>query len=432
MTQFNPPIRNALRENPRNLRFILISLFLVPHFNLTASSCRADSGDWPQWRGSHRDGVAGDFHLPRNWLDAELKVRWQVPLGEGYATPLVTRDRVFTFGRELGSEVVQAHELATGRVRWRVAYPARYEAKEMAGVHAAGPRATPVLHGGRLFTFGINEILNCLDASTGQVLWRCDTPRRYATEPPGYGASSSPMIVGRLLIVPAAERVIAMDWKSGSTVWRATADAFYSSLIATDSAGRNQIVGFARYRLVGLRPLDGRVLWSRKYASTWGSNVVTPVVWKDRVVVSSPTQGTRSFRLFERDGRLAIEPVWQTKAMRAYLTSPVVHADHVFGLDESGQLLCLDLATGRTAWATGNFGEYGTLVLVGDQLLILSGDGELTSIEATPAGYRELGRRDVARTPTWTHLVVAHGCMFVRDKKELRCFELPGSPGESK
>jgi outer membrane protein assembly factor BamB len=390
----------------------------------------AQDGDWAQWRGTRRNAVAADVRLPRDWLAAELKVRWRVPVGEGYATPLLAGDRVYTFGREGTSEVVQAHERATGKVRWRVAYPAKYEVREIAGVHGAGPRATPVVHAGRIFTFGINEVLHAIDLDSGRILWRIDFPRRFGTDPPGYGASSSPIVVGRLLLVAAADRVIAVDWRGGSIVWRALDDSFYSSLMTARFADRDQIVGFARYRLVGLKPRDGRLLWTLPYPSLWGSNIVTPIVWRDRVIVSSPAQGTRAVRVRVRGDRWVAEPVWQTRSLQAYLTSPVVRDDHMYALDESGRLHCIDLRDGRTAWRSGDFSDFGTLVLAGDQLLILTGYGELAAVEATPVAYRELGRREVASSPTWAHLVITRDAILVRDRTQLTCFELPTQPRE--
>ena len=383
-----------------------------------------DRGSWPQWRGLNRDGVAHNVWLPRNWLEREPPVRWRVSVGEGYSTPLIAGNRVFTFGRVQASEVIQSHDLATGKVLWRSAYLAPYEARDIARSHGAGPRATPILREGLLFTFGINEVLHALDATTGQVLWRIDFSRRFGTEPPGYGACSSPILVGRLLIVPAAERVFAVDWRSGSIVWQALHDSFFSSLILASFDGELQLVAFARYRLVGLDPNRGRLLWSHRYPSMWGSNVITPVVWQDRVIVSSPTQGARALQVSRKNGEWQTRAAWGTPSFRAYLTSPVVHEDHMYGLDESGRLHCIDLRTGRTAWSHGNFGDFGTLVRAGDQLLILNGYGEITMFEATPRGFREQGQREVANSATWAHLVVVPGSLLVRDKNELTCFDL--------
>jgi outer membrane protein assembly factor BamB len=358
-------------------------------------------------------------------LKDELNVRWRVALGEGYATPLVSADRVYSFGREQSSEVIQSHELATGKTLWRVAYPAKYEEKELKGAHGSGPRATPVLHDGRVFTYGINEVLTCIETQTGRILWRIDFPRRFGTEPPGYGASSSPMIDGRHLIVPAGNRIFALDHASGSVIWSTLADSFYASMISSKLAGQAQHIAFTRYRLAGVDPRDGRLLWSVRYPSMFGSNIATPVVWKDRVIVSSSSQGTRALRIRKRSDDWVAEPVWQTKSFRAYLTSPVAYDGHLYGLDEGGMLFCLDLEDGRTKWSGGNFSDFGTMMIVGDQLLILTGYGDLTAVQATHEGYRELGQRQVAKSATWTHIVVAHGCLFVRDKKELTCFELP-------
>jgi outer membrane protein assembly factor BamB len=412
--------RGRSRARLSNLRLLVVGFAAL----LSTEIASAQQADWPQWRGPARDGVAPGVRLPRDWLNEELKVRWRVPLGEGYATPLVSGDRVYSFGREGAIEVAQAHELTTGRVKWRAGYPAKYEEREMKGAHGFGPRATPLVHDGRLFTYGINEVLSAIDTQTGRLLWRVDFPKRFATEPPGYGASSSPMIAGRYLILPAGNRVFALDYHSGSVIWNTLADSFYASIIQSELNGQNQLIAFTRYRLAGLDPKRGRLLWSMQYPSLFGSNIATPVAWNDRVVISSSTQGTRALRVRKQDGRWTAEPVWQTKAFRAYLTSPVIHHGHVYGLDESGMLFCLDLKDGRTMWSGGNFSDFGTMVLVGDQLLILTGYGELTAVEATPTGYRELGQRQVADSATWTHLAVARGCLFVRDKEKLTCFEL--------
>jgi outer membrane protein assembly factor BamB len=384
----------------------------------------AQDADWPQWRGPARDGVASNTRLSRDWLKRPLAVRWRAAVGEGYAAPVVSGTSVYTFGREQSSEVAQSHDLATGRLLWRVSYPAKHEEKEMKGAHGFGPRATPLLHDGRLFTFGINEVLSAIDASSGRLLWRIDFPKHFGTEPPGYGAASSPMISGRNVIMPAGETVFALDYRSGSVVWRTAADSFYSSLIGSELDGRNQLIAFTRYRLMGLDPHRGARLWSMHYPSLFGSNIATPVLWKDCVVVSTSSQGTRSLRVRNADGRSTAEPIWQTKNFRAYLTSPVVHDGYLFGLDEGGMLFCLDLKDGRTMWSGGNFSDFATMVQVGGQLLILTGYGELTAIEATPNGYRELGQQQLAKSATWTHLVVARGCLFVRDKQALMCFEL--------
>jgi outer membrane protein assembly factor BamB len=383
-----------------------------------------DAGDWRQWRGPRRDGTVHNVRLPGDWLKDELRVRWRTPVGEGYATPIISEDRVYTFGRESSNEVIQGHDLATGRLLWRSSYPAKYQDKELKGPHGSGPRATPILHDERLFTYGINEVLTCLDAQSGRYLWRVDFPRSFGTEPPGYGASSSPLIAGRNLIVPAGERIFAIDYKSGSVVWDTVADSFYSSIIQSELAGQRQFIAFTRYRVLGIDPDDGRLLWSVRYPSMFGSNIATPTVWNDRVIVSTTSQGTHAFRPLKRGGRWLVEPVWQTKHFRAYLTSPVVHEGHLYGLDEGGMLFCVELKSGRTIWSEGTFSDFGTMLVVGDQLLILTGYGDLTALEATPRHYRELGQRQVAKSATWTPVVVAQGCLFIRDKKELTCFEL--------
>jgi outer membrane protein assembly factor BamB len=386
---------------------------------------RAPGSDWPEWRGPARDGVAPGVRLPRNWLDELLVPAWRIALGEGYAAPVVAGERVYSFARENGHEVLRAHDIATGKVRWEFGYPAPYELRENAREHGAGPKATPLVAGGLVCALGVNEVAHCVNAADGRLRWRIDFPRRYGTGRPDYGACSSPLLHGDLLLIAAADGVTAVRPRSGSVVWRALDDSFYSSLVAGRLADRPQIIAYARYRLSALDPRDGRVLWTHRAPSLYGLNVATPAVVGDRIIVSAPSYGTRAIRVRDEAGRLRAEPVWQTRALRGYLASPVVHDGCVFGLDESGQLVCLNAEDGRRAWAYGNFGDFASLVIAGDQLLVLSDSGDLTALEATGSGYHRLGEQSVADSATWAHLVLAQGRMFVRDRKGLSCFELP-------
>jgi outer membrane protein assembly factor BamB len=391
---------------------------------LCSASATAWAADWPQWRGLERDAVAPGLRLGTDWLDAPLQPLWRVALGEGYSAPVVLGERLYTFGREVDHEVVQAHDLHTGKVRWRSSYPAPYQVHENAGEHGAGPRSTPIAHGDLLYTVGINEVVHCWDTATGRVRWRIDFPRRFDTSPPGFGACSSPLIYQHRLLLPVADRVVAVGGQSGAVLWRALDDTFYSSLITATLAGQPQLVALARYRLVGLDLQGGEELWSHPFSSMYGLNVATPCVWQDRIIISSPARGTRALRVHKRGRRFVVEPVWQTQQLRCYMSSPVVYQDYLYGMDESGQLVCLSMEDGRSAWAEGNFGDYSSLVLAGDQLLVLSDSGDLTALEATPRGYRPLGEQSLADTPTWAHLVIAHGRLFVRDRKGLSCFAL--------
>jgi outer membrane protein assembly factor BamB len=396
---------------------------------LLAAAVPVRAGDWPQWRGPNRDGVAVLPELPSVWPE-KLPLLWKVPAGPGYSTPVIAGGRCIFTERSGGDEAVRAIDAETGKDVWRTPYPAPYEAHPYAARHGTCPKATSTVAEGRVFSYGISGILTAMDAATGKLLWKRDLGTEHKSAPL-FGASASPLVEGGLVVLPVGNQaggggIMAFRAGSGETAWRSVEDGpSYASAIAADLAGLRQVLCFTGKRFVGVALADGRELWSHPIEVPFDETIVTAVVWKDRVVFSGRNQaGTRCIRP-RRDGdAVKAEEVWKAAAP-VYMTSPVVFRDHYYAVEHvTGKFFCLRLEDGAVLWKDGNFGDYASLVLAGDRILALDSKGSLTVIDPSPEGLKRMKTYKVSDADTYAHLVVAGSRIYVRDAGQVQCFDL--------
>lgn len=398
----------------------------IPLVLLAAAGASAlAAADWPQWRGPARDGRAT---IPaRAAFPEALTTAWNVPVGEGHASPVVVGDRVFAFAREGEQEVAQALDLATGRRLWRQSYPAPYTMNPAATGHGKGPKSTPAVAGGRLFTFGIGGILSALDASTGRLLWRQDLSSRFPETAPLYGVAQSPVVDGDRVIVhvggPGRGALTAFDATSGAVRWEWSGDGpGYASPVVADVAGTRQVVTFSESLLVGVAAETGALLWKLPFTTPWVQNAVTPLVLGDTVVYSGLDHPVRAARVVRKGGGFAIEPAWESGEVSAYMSTPVAAGGRIFGLSQRkrGQLYCLDAASGRVLWLSeGRQGENAALVAAGGSLFVLTTEAELLVLPQNSTAFAATRRYRVAESPTWAHPVVTPDGVLVKDRTSL-------------
>ena len=425
-----------------------MDLFLTSIIGLSLISPVRGASDWPQWRGPGRDGVASEARLPAVWPKEAPPPLWQVDVGEGYSSPAVVGGRVYILGRKSGDrEVCFCFQAATGKLLWEHAYAAPYQ-PVLGDSSGKGPKSTPTVNGDRVYTVGVSGLFHCLEADTGRVLWKHDfTAEYWGVEKdseghdawsPCCGAAASPLMDGDRVIVPVgghkAGALTAFDRKSGAIVWKALTDrGSYASPVLARLPGGRQVVGFTGLRMVGVDAANGTLRWEFPFKAGFDQTILTPVIWKDLVLVGGEKRATIALKIEASDGRAACRVAWENKDLRSYLTSPVVFRDHLVGLDNSrNRLVCIDLATGRTAWTRRGYegeGEiaYASLVVAGEQLLVLRGDGSLDVLEANPERYVRRARWRVGEAgKTWSHLAVAGSRLFLKDREWLKCYELVG------
>ena len=394
-----------------------------------AASAARVAGDFPQFLGADRNGAVAGIRVADDWAARPPRLVWRRPIGAGWSGFAVAGGLAVTQEQRGGREMVVAYSLADGSPRWSHGDEAHYEST----IAGEGPRATPTISRGRVFTLGSTGLLNCLDLETGKAIWRRDIAADNDSPPPDFGRSSSPLIVDDLVVVsaggPPGRSLVAYQRESGepawraATTWRVTARRFSSTL-----AGVRQIVVLNQSSVAGHDPATGRVLWNHPWPRTAPTVAVPLVVSENRVLLSAGYGvGSRLLQI-SRDGDAVNQTlVWESTRLKAKFTNPVVHDGFVYGLDD-GVLVCLDPATGERRWKSGRYG-HGQTLLVGNRLIVQTEDGELVLVEASPQAHREIARFTVFQQKTWNPPALAGRYLLVRTDTEAACFELPGGVG---
>lgn len=380
---------------------------------------------WPDFRGPHRDGRYDAMPIRTDWPEGGLTQLWKQPIGLGYASFVVADGRAFTIEQRRAQEVVAAYDVATGREIWTAGWDAAF-VESMGG---DGPRATPTYHRGRVYALGALGELRCLDARTGAVLWRHDILAENGAGNLTWGMSAAPLVVDDTVIVlPGGSQgrsVVAYDRLSGERAWSALNDqqAYTSPMIVT-LGGVRQILVVTATRVVGLTPGEGRLLWEYPWGNAQGISVAQPLLLGDDRVFLSASYGTGAavFQVTRSGDAFAARTIWQNQRMKNRFTSSVLHNGYLYGLDES-ILTCLDAATGDQKWKAGRYG-YGQLVIAGDRLIVLTEDGTVVQVRATPEGHEELARFPAVQGKTWNHPVVVDGRLLVRNANEMAAFDI--------
>ena len=379
---------------------------------------------WRGFRGSDRDGVVRGVRLATDWSSTPPVQLWRRPIGPGWSSFAVGSDLIYTQEQRGEHEVVACYKAATGDPVWIHRDAVRFY--ESNG--GAGPRGTPTLSGDRVYTFGATGIVNALDARTGAVVWSRNAATDTGATLPGWGFASSPLVVGDLVVVAASGRLASYDAATGKPRWvRPTVGGGYSSPQFATIDGVAQIVLLSGGGATGVAPSDGAVLWEHKWEP--GVSIVQPGLTDNGDVLISGGDamggtGMRRLAVAHGPNGWAVEERWTTRGLKPYFNDFVVHKGHAFGFDGS-ILACIDLADGSRKWKGGRYGS-GQLVLLPDQdlLLVLSEEGELALVSATPDKFTEVGRFKAIEGKTWNHPVLVGDVLLVRNGEEMAAFRL--------
>jgi len=395
--------------------------------------------DYPEYRNIRRDGIVNGPGLSRDWQAQPPQLLWRQPVGGGYAGFVVAGNLAVTIEQRGDQEVIAGYDTESGRERWIYSYDALFN--EALG--GEGPRATPTVAGEDVFALGATGQLTCLKAATGELKWESSVDILANNKNIPWGMSGSPLVYDNVVVVnPGAQveeakgrALVAYDRQTGKPIWQAGSfKAAYCSPMLASLAGRRQILIFDAGGLAGHDAANGNELFRFAWPTYQDINVAQPLILPDdRVFISSGyNTGCALLKITEANETFAVKELWRTKAMRCKFTNPVYYEGHIYGLDD-GILTCVDVKTGQRIWRDGRYG-HGQLVLSGNLLVIQAESGKLVLAEATPAEHRELGSIPVFTEKTWNYLALANGKVYLRNHKEMACFDLTTvkSTGESK
>jgi outer membrane protein assembly factor BamB len=388
-----------------------------------AASGINQGAEWPGFRGPHRDGVVPGVRIETNWQASPPVQMWRQPVGPGWSSFAVSGNLIYTQEQRGSDEVVACYKLSTGEPVWRHSDAARFW-ESNAG---AGPRATPTLSNGRVYTFGATGIVNVLDAHSGAVVWSHNAGVDTATKIPEWGFSSSPLVLEDLVIVGVSGKLAAYDLSTGKPRWLATTGGgSYSSPHLMTIGGVEQILLMNGAGVTSVAPADGKVLWNHAWR---GFTIVQPALTEDGGVLISTGgdgggAGTRRLAVAKGPGGWKVDEVWTSTGLKPYFNDFVVHNGHAFGFDGS-ILSCIDLKDGTRKWKGGRYGN-GQLILLPEQdlLVVLSEEGELALVAAAPDQFKELARFKAIEGKTWNHPVLAGGVLLVRNGEEMAAFRV--------
>lgn len=383
------------------------------------------NGEWTDFRGPRRDGRWRGEALFTAWPSAGLTPMWKQPVGGGYASFAIAGNRAFTIEQRGTQEVVAAYDVASGRELWTNAWDGAF--KEFMG--GDGPRATPTWHDGRLYALGALGEFRALDESTGRVLWRVNILDDNGASNLQWAMAASPLVVDDTIVVlpggSGGRSVAAYDIATGRRRWSALDDkqAYVSPMLVT-LAGRRQLLVMSASRVMGLTPDRGEVLWEYPWVTEYDINASQPLMVDDtRFMISSGYgKGAALLQVSTAGDRQAVRAVWTSNRLKNRFNSSVLHQGHIYGFDEA-ILACIDVETGDLKWKGGRYG-YGQLMLANDHLIVVTEDGDIALVRATPEKHDEVARFAALDGKTWNHPAIDHGRLLVRNLKEMAAYDL--------
>jgi outer membrane protein assembly factor BamB len=408
--------------------FIKLPPILAGYLLLTQTG---SAGDWPQFLGPTRNGVYSGPALAATWPKDGPRVVWQKPVGNGFSAPVIAKGRLILFHRLENKEVVESLDPATGNGQWRFDYPTAYQ--DDFGFDP-GPRATPCVADGKVYTFGAEGMLHCLDLESGKKVWSVNTKSDFQAPKGFFGIACSPLVEDNAVLLnvggPDGAGIIAFDKATGHVRWKTSNDAAsYSAPVSATIGDKRYVLFLTRRAFVGVEPATGKIDFEFPFRPSISASVTaaTPVVADDLVFISA-SYGAGAAVLSLKGGQP--KKVWAGDDILSNHYATSVYRDgFIYGIDGRTDpgfqptLRCVELRTGKVKWQDDSVGA-ATITLAGDQLLILTEKGELIRAAADPGKFKPNARAQILPTQVRAYPALADGILYARSKDKLMCVNL--------
>lgn len=392
---------------------------------LSVIAAHSAAADWPQWRGPDRNGISNETDWNSDWSRKPPGEIWRGHVGLGFSSVAVADGRLYTLGHGGGNETVFCLNAVTGEPIWKKSYPCEVIARYYEG----GSSSTPTVHGGRVYSLGKEGRFFCFNATTGDVQWEHDLREKLGSKTPEWGFACSPLVLGDHVIVQAGV-VAAFDRKTGEEVWRSQRfQQGYGSPMPFDYKGKTLLAVLNSHGLIVVDASDGKVLADTRWKTQFDTNSTTPIIVDDAIFIS--TGYRKGCALFRFTGG-AFEQIYSNQNMANHMNNCVLIGGHLYGFDGNSHrsqdvtLNCMDFRTGAVRWRQEGLG-CGALMATKDGRLICNSDrGDLVIAAASPDGYKEIARQDrVVRGKVWTTPVLANGRIYCRSTPgDLVCLDV--------
>ena len=388
---------------------------------------------WPNFNGTNHDNRSSATDLLEEWPAEGPPLRWRIRgLGNGYSSVAIVDGVLYTMGNKGKSEVLIALDAGTGEKIWSTPF-ARASNLAM----GPGPRCTPTIFQGSVYAIGAEGDLICADAKTGDVRWKQNILTEYNASIPTWGICESILIDDdHLICTPGGSKasIACLNRNTGAPVWTAQIageSTSYASAIRADVGGVAQYVQFLSGGTVSVRANDGQFLWRNNQSSSGTANCSSPLLSGDTIFTAAGYgAGGTLLKLTSADGKTSAELVYHTKDMKNHHGDMVIDNGFLYGSNDPGILVCLELETGNVKWQNRSVGK-GAVTFADGKIYLRSEKGDMALVAASPDDYRELGRftqPDRSKDYAWSHPVVSNDSLFLRDQGLLLCYNLKRKP----
>jgi len=389
-----------------------------------AEQAAPPDGDFPQFLGANRSGVLTGIPLVRDWDRSPPKTLWRQPIGLGWSAFAVSGQHAVTQEQRRDDELIVGYEVRTGHALW--AHTNRVRFSETLG--GDGPRATPTIHGGRVYAMGASGILDCLDEATGQLVWSHDVLAENHLSNLAWGKSCSPLLAKDLVVVTGGEQpaqsLLAYEAATGRPVWKTGHDgASYCSPVLASLSGQEQIIMVNAHSVTGHAPQNGAILWEYAWPGDFAKATQPLAVDTNRVFIAAGYGvGCAMLKVQPSGSGWSVEALWKNRNLKPKFTNLVRQGHYVYGLDE-GVLSCMDLDQGNRLWRDGRYG-HGQILLVDGLLLVQAESGDVALVEVSPERSRETARFPALHGKTWNNPVLVRDFLLVRNDQEAACYQV--------
>ncbi|MEL7496927.1 MAG: PQQ-binding-like beta-propeller repeat protein [Planctomycetota bacterium] len=413
--------------------------------------------DWPRFLGPNINGISTETGIKTDWSKGNVDVRWTIESGEGYGMGVVSKGRFFHFGKYDDEAILKCVHAETGKLLWEFKYQSEY--RDLYN-YDSGPRSSPLVDGDRVYIFGVEGMLHCIDVKTGQAIWKIDTAKRFGVIQNFFGVGSTPLVYDDKLLVmvggspeeskqvppgqlnrvkPNNCGIVAFNKFTGKLQYQSIDDlASYSSLQLMERDGNAVVLAFMRERLHGFDPNNGK----EKFSLPWRArrmetvNAMTPVVIGSKLFISESYELGANCLDASKD---ELVELWsdgrkRNQAMATHWNTPVLSGDYLYGCSgeksSSAEVRCLEWKTGKVTWAQRGFGR-ASVIKVGEYLVLLGERGELKLIKDDSTGFNVVTTFESAegdslglRAPCWAAPIYSHGYLYVRGANKVVCLDL--------
>lgn len=402
--------------------------------------------DYPRFLGNGYWAEVPNVQIATEWLTNAPQEIWRREIGAGWSGFALVGDYAITQEQRGDQELVTCYRINAnepkGELVWSHADTVRFDPGGAGALGGIGPRATPTVHDGRVYSMGATGIVNCLDARSGERLWSHNTLEAAGLTNIMWGKASSPLIIetetGKTLVVVSVGApegsLVAFNAQTGDKVWSAGKNrSSYASPIVAKILDEELILSINEDLITAHRVGDGEIVWEYKWPGNSDSDatVSQPIPLPGDQLFLSKGYGVGSALLqFKRDdaGKIAAEPLWERKVMKTKMGNVVIRDGYVYGLD-GGILQCIGLEDGSNQWKKRRVPAigHGQIMLVGDAIVVLSESGEVILVEPTPEEYRELAAMRVfpPEQVTWNNPAFSAPYLLLRNAQQAVCLRMP-------